>query len=50
MRQLHSYRAFTERGEARGVSDYFIEGGPPTSQIVGRLVDRGLHGGATPIR
>jgi type IV secretory pathway VirD2 relaxase len=37
------HRAFTERGEARGVSDYVIEGGPPTSQIVGRLVDRGLH-------
>ena len=37
------HRAFTERGEARGVSDYVIEGGPPTSQIAGRLVDRGLH-------
>jgi type IV secretory pathway VirD2 relaxase len=37
------HRAFTERGEARGVSDYVIEGGQPTSQIVGRLVDRGLH-------
>ncbi|QDW39845.1 DUF3363 domain-containing protein [Bradyrhizobium sp. KBS0727] len=36
-------RAFTERGEARGVSDYVIEGGPPTSRIVGRLIDRGLH-------
>ncbi|WP_050418918.1 relaxase/mobilization nuclease domain-containing protein [Bradyrhizobium tropiciagri] len=37
------HRAFTERGEARGVSDYVIEGGQPTSQIIGRLVDRGLH-------
>lgn len=33
----------TERGEARGVADFVIEGGQPTSQIVGRLVDRGLH-------
>ncbi|CEF48552.1 unnamed protein product [uncultured bacterium] len=37
------HRAFTERGEARGVSDYVIEGGQSTSQIMGRLVDRGLH-------
>ncbi|SDO65912.1 DUF3363 domain-containing protein [Afipia sp. GAS231] len=37
------HRAFTEREEPRGVSDYVIEGGQPTSQIVGRLVDRGLH-------
>ncbi|MGY3478366.1 relaxase/mobilization nuclease domain-containing protein [Bradyrhizobium ottawaense] len=37
------HRTFTERGEARGVADFVIEGGPPTSQIVGRLVDRGLH-------
>lgn len=37
------HRAFTERGEARGVSDYIIEYGQSTSQIVGRLVDRGLH-------
>jgi hypothetical protein len=37
------HRAFTARGEARGVSDYVIEGGPPASQIIGRLVDRGLH-------
>jgi type IV secretory pathway VirD2 relaxase len=37
------HRAFTERGAARGVSDYVIEGGQPTSQIIGRLVDRGLH-------
>jgi type IV secretory pathway VirD2 relaxase len=37
------HRAFTERGEVRGVSDYVIESGQPTSQIIGRLVDRGLH-------
>ncbi|QOZ77949.1 type VI secretion protein [Bradyrhizobium sp. CCBAU 53351] len=37
------HRAFAERGEVRGVADYVIEGGPPASQIVGRLIDRGLH-------
>ena len=37
------HRVFTERGEARGGADFVIEGGLPTSQIVGRLVDRGLH-------
>ncbi|MDN3275986.1 DUF3363 domain-containing protein [Frankia sp. RB7] len=37
------HRAFTERREARGVADFVIEGGQPTTQIVGRLVDRGLH-------
>ncbi|OCX32979.1 type VI secretion protein [Bradyrhizobium sp. UASWS1016] len=37
------HRAFTERGEARGLADYVIEGGQPKSQIIGRLVDRGLH-------
>ncbi len=37
------HRAFTERGETRGVADYVIVGGPQTSQIVGRLVGRGLH-------
>jgi type IV secretory pathway VirD2 relaxase len=37
------HRAFTERGEARGVSDYAVESGQPESQIIGRLVDRGLH-------
>ena len=36
------HRAFTERGEARGVSDYVIEGGQPAIPIIGRLVDRGL--------
>jgi len=37
------HRAFTERGEARGVADFVIEGGQPTSQLMGRLVERGLH-------
>lgn len=37
------HRAFTDRGESRGVADYVIEGGQPSSQIFGRLVDRGLH-------
>jgi len=37
------HRTFTERGEARGIADFVIEGGQPMSQIVGRLVDRGLH-------
>ena len=37
------HRTFTERGEARGVADYVIEGGKPSSPIIGRLVDRGLH-------
>ncbi|MGX4803325.1 relaxase/mobilization nuclease domain-containing protein [Bradyrhizobium guangdongense] len=37
------HRAFTDRGEARGVSDYVIESGQPTFRIIGRLVDRGLH-------
>ncbi len=36
------HRAFTERGQDRGVADYVIAsaGGSP---IVGRLVDKGLH-------
>ncbi|MET3225825.1 type IV secretory pathway VirD2 relaxase [Bradyrhizobium japonicum] len=37
------HRAFAERGEARGVSDFVVEGGRSTAQIVGRLVGRGLH-------
>ncbi|MGY3076850.1 type IV secretory pathway VirD2 relaxase [Bradyrhizobium sp. LM6.10] len=37
------HRAFTQRGEARGVSDFVIEAGQPMSGIIGRLVDRGLH-------
>jgi len=37
------HRAFAERGEARGGADFVIEGGQPSSQIIGRLVDGGLH-------
>jgi type IV secretory pathway VirD2 relaxase len=37
------HRAFTERGEARGVADYVIDGEEPGSPIIGRLVDKGLH-------
>ena len=36
------HRAFTERGEDRGVADYVIDGGAG-APIVGRLVDRGLQ-------
>jgi type IV secretory pathway VirD2 relaxase len=36
------HRAFTERGQDRGVADYVIDG-QPGSPIVGRLVDKGLH-------
>lgn len=36
------HRAFTERGQDRGVADYVIDGGPG-SPLIGRLVDRGLH-------
>lgn len=37
------HRAFSERGQDRGVADYVIDGGNAGSPIVGRLVDRGLH-------
>src|ERR1700730_13203942 len=37
------HRVFTDRGEARGVADYVIDGEKPGSPIIGRLVDRGLH-------
>ncbi|SEG16456.1 relaxase/mobilization nuclease domain-containing protein [Bosea lathyri] len=36
------HRAFTERGQDRGVADYVIEGGAG-SPIIGRLIDKGLH-------
>ena len=36
------HRAFTERGQDRGVADYVIDGGSG-SPIIGRLVDKGLH-------
>jgi len=37
------HRAFTERGQQRGVADYVIDGGAASSPIIGRLVDKGLH-------
>ena len=36
------HRAFTERGQDRGVADYVIDGGAG-APIIGRLVDKGLH-------
>lgn len=36
------HRAFTERGQNRGVADYLIDGGTG-SPIIGRLIDKGLH-------
>ncbi|MTJ82857.1 MAG: DUF3363 domain-containing protein [Telmatospirillum sp.] len=35
------HRAFTERGQDRGIADYVIDDG--STPIIGRLVDRGLH-------
>ncbi|SEE65276.1 Type IV secretory pathway, VirD2 components (relaxase) [Rhizobiales bacterium GAS188] len=37
------HRAFTGRGQERPLHDYVIGGGEGTSQIVGRLVEKGLH-------
>ncbi|WP_273281686.1 relaxase/mobilization nuclease domain-containing protein [Pseudooceanicola atlanticus] len=37
------HRAFTERGQDRGIGDFAIEAGDEASPIIGRLVDRGLH-------
>lgn len=37
------HRAFVERGQDRGISDFEIETGEEASPIIGRLVDRGLH-------
>jgi type IV secretory pathway VirD2 relaxase len=37
------HRAFTERGQDRGIADYVIDGGVTGSPIIGRLVDKGLH-------
>jgi len=34
------HRAFTERGQDRGIGDYVIETDTP---VIGRLVDKGLH-------
>ena len=36
------HRAFTERGQDRGFTDYVIDG-TAGSPVMGRLVDRGLH-------
>src|SRR5260370_34471973 len=37
------HRAFTERGQDRGIADYAIDTDPASSPIIGRLVDKGLH-------
>jgi len=37
------HRAFTERGQDRGIGDYVIETGAAASPVIGRLVDKGLH-------
>jgi type IV secretory pathway VirD2 relaxase len=37
------HRAFTERGQDRGIADYAIDSDPASSPIIGRLVDKGLH-------
>jgi type IV secretory pathway VirD2 relaxase len=37
------HRAFTERGQDRGIGDYAIESGDAAAPIIGRLVDKGLH-------
>ncbi|WP_027061098.1 relaxase/mobilization nuclease domain-containing protein [Mesorhizobium loti] len=37
------HRAFTERGQDRGVADYVIDAGATGALIVGRLVDKGLQ-------
>ena len=37
------HRAFTERGQDRGIGDYVIDTASSESPIIGRLVDKGLH-------
>jgi len=37
------HRAFTERGQDRGIADYAIDTGPASSPIIGRLIAKGLH-------
>ncbi|MER9026111.1 DUF3363 domain-containing protein [Mesorhizobium sp. M0815] len=37
------HRAFTERGQDRGVADYVIDTGATRASIIGRLVDKGLQ-------
>jgi type IV secretory pathway VirD2 relaxase len=41
------HRAFTERGQERGIADYMIDTGASSSRIIGRLVDTGLHDALT---
>jgi hypothetical protein len=37
------HRAFTERGQDRGIADYVFDTGAAASPIIGRLVATGLH-------
>jgi len=37
------HRAFTERGQDRGIADYVIDTDTASSPVIGRLVDKGLH-------
>jgi type IV secretory pathway VirD2 relaxase len=37
------HRAFTERGQDRGIADYVIDADTASSPIIGRLVATGLH-------
>jgi type IV secretory pathway VirD2 relaxase len=37
------HRAFTARGQDRGVADYVIDGDGAQAPIIGRLVEKGLH-------
>jgi hypothetical protein len=37
------HRAFTERGQDRGIADYVIDSGTASSPFIGRLVASGLH-------
>jgi type IV secretory pathway VirD2 relaxase len=37
------HRAFTERGQDRGIADYVIDTEASSSRIIGRLVNTGLH-------
>jgi hypothetical protein len=37
------YRAFTGRGQDRGIADYVIDNRTAPSPIIGRLVATGLH-------
>ncbi|TIN95484.1 MAG: DUF3363 domain-containing protein [Mesorhizobium sp.] len=37
------HRAFTERGQDRGIADYVIDTGATGAPIIGRLVDKGLQ-------